>query len=659
MCQRLLLTVCLLAACGTDSPSSNPGPADFPKLEDGCQPLLGGVHCLLPYPSDFFSVANEAMPSGRQVVVRGAARTVTLGGMDAEFTDFHDLDGFSRIPLIVGLLDDSVVADGFVDILGDASKSQITSSQSLLIDTVTGELVAHFTDIDPRPSNSYRRAIALHPLSDLEEKRRYVVVIQGVMNEEGTLAKTASGFDLLRDERTDGVAAFDGVREHFEDEVFPVLEQAGVDRQAVQLAWDFTTGSDAHLMRDILSMRAMTQEWMSNNAADLAISSVQENPEDKPAVWKRIHGTIHVPLFLESAETGAMLSRDSEGNVQQNGTAEVEFQVNVPLSVRDAGKSAGALFYGHGFFGGRNELDGELTQVIASELEVVMIAIDWWGMSAPDIVPLINDLSGDPVHTLRFADRVHQAMCNWIVMTQSLSILSEQVELTRPASGPGSGEGTLAGQALIDTSKGISFMGVSQGHILGGMLAAVLPKLDRIVLHAGGAGLSHFMFRAEAFSALLELISRHFKDPIEQYAWAATTQRIFDRIDPGMYARHVLREPFEGATPRQVLMQMGVGDIAVPNFGSYLHARAIGLPAVSNEELNLHGMPDQQSSQSGFSSYDYGVDTDFYRQAVVPLESNDVHNKVRVEASALEQISRFLEVDGQVEATCDGACDPN
>jgi hypothetical protein len=106
-------------------------------------------------------------------------------------------------------------------------------------------------------------------------------------------------------------------------------------------------------------------------------------------------------------------------------------------------------------------------------------------------------------------------------------------------------------------------------------------------------------------------------------------------------------------------MQMGVGDVAVPNFGSYLHARAIGLPAVSNGGLALYGMPDVQSAESGFSSFDYGIDTEFYRDPVVPIEGNEVHNQVRVEGVALEQIDRFLQPDGMVYATCEGACDPD
>jgi hypothetical protein len=650
-----LLLIVPSLACGDKEESAS---ANFPELEDGCQPLLAGHHCLFPYPSDYFREADPDMATGYRISVTGAAANITDRGMNAEFTSFYDTDGFSKIPLIVGALPGALVADGFVDILSDFSQTELPTSKTLLIHAETGAFVPHFADLDPGAFDETKRTVSLHPVVDLEERTRYIVAFQGIEHEEGGPAPAAEGFAHLRDGTSEGIAALDGVREHFESDIFGVLQDAGIERSNLQLAWDFTTGSDEEPMADILKIREMTQLWLADNDANLVIDRIVENPENKPDVWRRIEGRITVPLYLESTESGASFARDAGGIVKNNGTAEAEFLVSIPKSLRDASEMGRPLFYGHGFFGSRTELDGDLTRTISSSLKTVMIAIDWWGMSNVDIVTLVEDLSADPLHTLRFSDRLHQSMSNWIVMTSLLEDLALQPELLRPALGEGSGGGALAGDPLIDVAHGISFMGISQGHILGGVLAAILPKLDRVVLNVGGAGLSHFMFRAEAFEALLELISRHFERSIEQYAWAAGTQRVFDRIDPGHYARYILREPLEGASPRRVLMQMGVGDVAVPNFGTYLHARAIGLPAVSNEGLGLFGLPDVQSAESGFVSFDYGVDTEFYRSPTVPIEGNEVHDSVRVEPAVLDQIDRFLQPGGMVEATCEGACDP-
>lgn len=135
----------------------------------------------------------------------GAAATITDDGVNAEFTSLYDIDGYSRVPLLVGTLPDALVADGFVDILGDFAATESPDSQSIIIDTTNTTFVPHFTDVDPRAFDPLRRAIALHPIVDLAEQRRYIVVLQGVKNESGELAKAAGGFALLRDDKTEGI----------------------------------------------------------------------------------------------------------------------------------------------------------------------------------------------------------------------------------------------------------------------------------------------------------------------------------------------------------------------------------------------------------------------------------------------------------------------
>jgi hypothetical protein len=54
------------------------GPASPPlELPEGCQPLLGGLDCLLPYPSDYFRRDDATMPSGARFALTDAARQKT------------------------------------------------------------------------------------------------------------------------------------------------------------------------------------------------------------------------------------------------------------------------------------------------------------------------------------------------------------------------------------------------------------------------------------------------------------------------------------------------------------------------------------------------------------------------------------------------------
>ena len=52
-------------------------PAEPLNLADGCNPLLAGLDCMLPYPSDFFRVEDSTTPSGYIVSREGAAKLYT------------------------------------------------------------------------------------------------------------------------------------------------------------------------------------------------------------------------------------------------------------------------------------------------------------------------------------------------------------------------------------------------------------------------------------------------------------------------------------------------------------------------------------------------------------------------------------------------------
>ena len=80
------------------------------------------------------------------------------------------------------------------------------------------------------------------------------------------------------------------------------------------------------------------------------------------------------------------------------------------------------------------------------------------------------------------------------------------------------------------------------GHILGGILTALHPRLERAVMQVGGAGLSHMMFRALPFERFLFLMDFSLPDPLDQQKFSAMVQRHFDRIDPAFYAPWVLDE---------------------------------------------------------------------------------------------------------------------
>ena len=320
--------------------------------------------------------------------------------------------------------------------------------------------------------------------------------------------------------------------------------------------------------------------------------------------------------------------------------------------------------YGHGFFGSQSEVTDGSTRTIAQVLSSVFFCIDWWGMSADDVAVAVGNILSDPASMMQFGERVPQAMANWIVMNAAIrGPLMQQAAFQRPASGPGTstqGGQSNANQPVYDGVTNY-FLGISQGAILGGVLASLSPDFQQIVLNVGGAGFTQMMWRAEPFGAFLDIIQQALPDPLMQQELTASAQVLFDRFDPITYAPHVLQHPLPQSPPRRVLMQNGLGDLEVPNLASFLEARTLGLPEVAPNTYPVYLLPQQAAPVQGsaMTLWDFGVDLQQAYGRAEPAATNDnpVHNGVRLQPAALAQMDAFFQAGGAIVNPCDGgAC---
>ncbi|MBX3224269.1 MAG: hypothetical protein KF795_27385, partial [Labilithrix sp.] len=381
-------------------------------IEDGCQPLLARTQadevsrgtCLLPYPSDFY---REDAAGAPRVVMRGAAKPRRAAGGDADLHDVVPMDGFSLIPTIVATLPSSVVKDGLAGILDDPSQSATPAGATVIVDAETGAFVPHYADKIDRGLDAEHEPIVLRPFAPLAPKRRYVVALKGVRLADGgaaaPLAPPPEGFRRLRDGSVTKDPALAAMKDRFDRDVLAPLERAGVARRDLQLAWDFTTGSEQEPRADMLRVRDLTLAWLATSTPAVTITETKSGTD---RIWRTVTGTMTAPLFLDQPGPAGRLFRGPDGLVAANGTTTFEFTVNVPNAVRDRFEPGRALAYGHGFFGGRAELEGNGAKTIAERLAAVELGIDWWGMSKEDVGRVSTTLGDDPSHGADFAERV-------------------------------------------------------------------------------------------------------------------------------------------------------------------------------------------------------------------------------------------------------------
>lgn len=669
------LCIAALAALTAVVPgcSSEQEPAPGPLVAaDGCQPLLAEPAapgaaaaapppsvCLAPYPSDFHRVADPSTRTGFRLGLRGAARPKTPAGKDADPHDVVRMDGASLTASIVGALPGDVVRDGLPGALDEPTRSARAESTTILMEAATGTFVPHYADVIERKEGTHS-PIVVRAFSPLKPRTRYVVAVAGAKaagdGSEGsggalTVARAPSGFARLRDRVAD--PAIDALAPRFEAEIFAPLERAGVRRDRLQLAWDFTTGSAEEPLADMLRVRELTLAWLAANDPAPKLVETRAGTGELQAIH-----TIELtaPLFLDQPGPGGRLFKAGPGaggaaEVAQNGTAVFRLTVVVPKVVADRAEAGRAIALGHGFFGDVAELEGAGARALAARLGAVLFGVEWWGMSRSDLVGVTDSLSQRPDHMTDFAERVHQAMANWLVATAAVKgALTRLGELHR--------KGQVAEPLVYDPSF-VGYRGSSQGHILGGTLAALDPDISRVVLDVGGGGFTHIMPRSLNFGPLALILSLTFPDPLLVQSFIGMFARSLDRIDPVSWAPYVTQTKLPGSPiDRRILLQIGLGDAGVPNVGSFLHARALGARQTMPAPGAVYGLePAEPSSPAALTLFDYGIDTS-PSGIGQPISPNVVHDNLRLNPKALDQAAALLAPGGAIVHPCDGPCDP-
>jgi hypothetical protein len=664
----LLALTILLASCDApvatfDAAVSDAHAPDAAITYTGYCEDIDPTLCLLPWPSSTFLVDDPTTATGRRVAIPAEAMPVDRAGHHVDPGPFSGADGFSPNTSMVisfpGVLDTSELADE-----DHAADTLAAGSTTVIVDAETGARVAHFAEIDGWDATDPARApLYLRPTQRLREGARYVVGIRALHHADGTPVPPSAFFAALRDGTSLPGADVDARRAELDD-VFTILAAAGAPRDELIAAWSFETGSGPPITRDLLAMRdaALTELGPSGLGCTVTHVADASTGDTLPAgVWRRIEGTFTMPSYLVGVSADdpaqARLMRDASGLPMQNGRVEAPFLAIVPEAVRARVASGGPLgrlvIYGHGILGDRTEIDSAWMIHTAEQLGLVVVATDWWGMSRSDLSRLAATL------TTRFDDfgstpeRLHQGITNVLGLMRSFrGSCAELPALAVPL--------TAGGTAPAYEADAPYFYGNSLGAILGGALAGIATDTDRFALGVGGGSWTLFVTRSDAWRTFGTLLATSFDDALARDLLIVMSATLFDPIDAASYAPHLRMDPLAGTPLKHVMMQIGIGDVAVSNAASYYEARTAGIPLMQPSVAAPFGLVDTMApASSALTVYRLpGV-------ARIPPGTHDpgpdtpTHNGVRAIDSVLSQLDAFLRPDGMVIDACTGPCDPD
>jgi len=588
-----LLVAAPLAMTATASGTAAGPTAPVAEAAGLCDPI-DPAHCLQPWPNDFFTSPDPSTDTGRRLALDVAAMPQNVAGVPIDPTEFNRNDGFSPGNLIVtkvpGLDSSEAFARSGLVPITDIGRYADRDQAAVVVDTTTGERHPIWAEVDVNPADPADRNLVLRPAVNFEEGRRYAVALRGLKGADGTPIEAGPAFRTLRDGLATTDAALERRRPALE-RVFADLGRAGIAREDLYLAWDFTVASTRNLSERMLSIRDdafaqlgdtdLADRRVQGRAPDVVVTRTTDFAEcgtdgcqdGEHARWlRRIEGQVVVPCYLDQpgcppgSRFRYLPGKSTPTRVPGN-TALAPFICNIPREALQAPVTPS--LYGHGLLGSASEVNGGKFAALGGDHGFLFCATDWAGMSTQDIpnaISILAELGRFPT----LADRTQQGMLNFLYLGRALV---HPDGLVRHPSFRVVRDG--ASVPLMDISE-LVYDGGSQGGIMGGALTAVAPDFERAALGVPAMNYSTLLRRSIDFDTYAVVMYTAYPDELERPLLLSLVQLLWDRGESNGYAHHMTSDPYPGTPPHQVLMQVAYGDHQVTNWASAVMARTIG-----------------------------------------------------------------------------------
>jgi len=610
---------------------------------------LIGHECLLPFPSDAMTVDDATTVTGRRVALPDSVMPVSTAGIAVDPSRQNRADGFSPgsagLVLIPGV---DPTGSGLAPI-DDLARSLDEGSNSVVIDATTGERWPHWVELDANAIELDRQGLFIRPAVNYPDGHRIVVAFRNLVDDAGGAIEPTDTFRAYRDRLESDVAEVEARRPAME-RVFADLDAAGVARDELVIAWEFTVISTESLTGPLVHMRDDAFSILGDAAPTYRVDEVRRDDSDTYTIME---GTYDVPLYLTgdgASGTGLNLVGDPD-LPEVNGTFASVFRCMIHDNT-SAAEPGGGVVYGHGLLGTKGQVTSAGPRLLAQHHNHVICGTDLIGMAEEDIgnaVAVLGQLS--EFHTL--SDRLLQGHLNTLFLGR----------LMRHAEGFVAHEAfrDADDEALLDTEQ-LAYYGISQGGIMGPVSTAVSTDWDRGVFGVPAINYSTLLNRSIDFDRYQLLLDPAYPDKLEQAQLLLMIQMLWDRGEGNGYANHYT-DPLDGLNEKFALIHGALGDFQVANVAMDVMARSVGAsvvwPAVgdgrSSDVEPFWGIPrieDYPFEGSATVMWDSG-------QPVPPLENvpprvgEDPHEDPRRHLDAVAQIDAFIRT-GTIIDVCGG-----
>lgn len=678
----LLLALVALVACGdVDEDVSETGttaetgiPSDTgvdasdaretgPDLSTRDYPLascdsLEPFRCSLPWPSNLYLAPDEDRATGYQLRFGEESLPENSRGDQLDPEPYRRLDGYglgTPIMAHVPNVDTSEMATRF-----DIEPSVSPDAPVVLLEVGEEggvERVPYWAELDARADDAPdKQLLIVRPAEILEEDTRYVVAFRNLETQDGSAIEPSEAFQKLRDGEVEPGSVLAKRQSRFE-EVFELLDEAGVARESLTLAWDFRTASGDGLRGRMQKMRETSIEELGEEGPELDFASEDIQEYSKPGgdgethehIAVDISGSFDVPHFMKEVQDPRnwVFNLGANGEVEQNGMREAKFLMRVPHAAFE-GEPAGVIVYGHGLFQDRTSLESGPWAELADEYNYVLIATDWTGMSGGDQQTAVAATT-NIANFQGIADRIHQGILEFLMLARAAKHRIPQLE-----------ELTSRG-ASIDSEE-VYYAGASQGGIYGQTFMALTETISRGFLAVPGNNYSTLLKRSVNFDRFLENMRNFYETSATRTLCLGAMQLLWTGTDPVSYATHIENEPIvSGPEDKDVLLAPSKGDYQVAVVTNEVLARSdAGIPLLEpyDEMHTPWGVPtvSYPQDESGIVLFDFGNPWPMRRNRPPLAEGDDPHDNLGQVDEAGQLIDTFYREEKIIDICGGGPC---
>ncbi|MCZ7616924.1 MAG: hypothetical protein M5U32_00940 [Myxococcota bacterium] len=455
------------------------------------------------------------------------------------------------------------------------------------------------------------------------------MAVRRLVASDGTAIEAEAPFAALRDRRPTDIPQLVERRQRFE-RIFRRLARAGIDRDELVLAFDFTVQSDHQLTHQMLTMRDTALAWLAaQTQPTFTVDSVEEFDCSQPgqAIWKEIAGTYQSPLFLEAlpvATNAPQHTVDGNDDPVMNGVMNPPYDLSIPCLAHpefgDAEAEIHMLLLGHGIFGtGKQMVEGipPAAALVMDHFEgapapdggtrttrrwnYIAGATNWTGWSgfadgARDGLWIAGQIIGfGPTSALEnfpaLPDRHRQGQLNTLVLSR---LMKTGAFNAHPAFQSADGSG------LLPTTAEQYYYGISMGGVQGLFQAALSQDIEKFGIDVGSMNFSFLLQRSTQFPIFDALLTNiGLSDPLDQLVGLGLLHELWVSADPAGYITHVT-DP-ENLLPgnefaKKIYLSPAWLDYQVSNHGTEATARTLGVASgPGSVQKELAAIPDAPS----------------------------------------------------------------